>query len=69
MQALQVAHLNIWQEGGKIIMVAQPMSEQELEVVKGYKLVDWPKGLVLVGDLRMCPWNLPPKTYQGPHSK
>ena len=41
MQALQVVHLDIWQEDSKIIVVAQPVSKQELGVVKEYKLVDW----------------------------
>ena len=63
MQALQVVHLNIWQEDGKIVAVAQPVSKQETGVVKGYK------SIVLVGDRQMCPWNLPPMTYQVLHSK
>ena len=69
MQALQVVHLNTWQEDSKIVVVTQPVSKQELGVVKWYKLVDRPRGLVLVGDLQMYPWNLPPKTYQVLHSR
>ena len=40
MQALQVVGLNILQEDGRIIVVAQPVSKQEPGVVKGYKLGD-----------------------------